>query len=421
MRSGRIFHGWWMVAALSVTEMVSWGILYYSFAVFLRPLEEALGASRTAVSGAFSLGILLAGLAAVPVGRWVDRHGARGLMTLGSCAAAGLLFAGSRIEGLAGLYAVWAGLGLTMAAVLYEPAFAALATWFVRRRGQALTAVTLMGGLASFVFLPWTQRLVAEQGWRSALQLLALVLALVTIPLHALVLRRRPEDLGLQPDGDGAPGLPAGSAAAAPQGVPLGAALRSRTFRWLAGAFMLSSAAFAAIGVHLLSYLAERGLPDAAAARAAGLIGLMQLPGRLLFAPLSVRIPPAWTTAGVFLLQALGLAALLTVPGLWGVGLFVLFFGMGQGMSTLVRASKVAEIFGLAAYGGISGALALCTTLARTLAPVGAALLYDGVGHYEPVLWCLAAAAVGAAASGLRAERSAAGLLSARPDSPRAR
>ena len=401
---GRLFHGWWMVAALSATEVVSWGILYYAFAVFLRPMEEAFGASRAAVSGAFSLGLLLAGIAAVPAGRWVDRHGARGLMTAGSCAATLLVLAWSRVESVAGLYAVWAGLGLTMATVLYEPAFAAITAWFVRHRGRALTVVTLFGGLASFLFLPFTERLVATWGWRTALQGLALVLAGVTIPLHALVLRRRPADLGLGPDG-GPPTAPPEAPGEKGAGILLGPALRSREFRRLAAAFMLSAAAVAAVSVHLLSYLAERGLPGAWAASAAGSIGLMQLPGRLLFAPLAGRLAPGWTTAGVFLLQTLGLVVLVTVPGLPGIAGFVVLFGMGQGMSTLLRASRIADVFGLAAYGGISGALALCTTLARTAAPVGVALLYTFLGGYEPVFWLLALAALAAAVYGFTAER----------------
>lgn len=393
-----------MVAALSATETVSWGVLFYSYAVFLRPMEEALGASRASVSGAFSLGLLLAGAAALPAGRWVDRHGPRALMTAGSCAAALLVLAWSRVESLAGLYVVWAGLGLAMAAVLYEPAFAAITNWFVRRRGQALTALTLVVGLSSFIFLPLSERLVTWYGWRQALGILALLLAVVTIPLHALVLRRRPADLGLRPDGDEGPPPAESAGEAPPAGVALGAALRSRPFRALAGALMLSTVAVAAVAVHLLSYLEERGMPGAAAAGAAGSIGLMQLPGRMLFAGLGSRVPRSWSTAGVFLLMAAGLVLLVTVPGLPGVALFVVLFGMGQGMSTLLRASRVAEIFGLAAYGGISGAIALCMTLARTVAPVAVALLHDRVG-YEPVFWLLAAAALGAAASGVMADR----------------
>ena len=122
-------YGWVIVATLSVTETVTWGIVYYGFPVVLRPMEQDLGASRVAVTGAFSLGLGVSALAALPVGRWIDRHGARGLMTVGSCLATLLTFAWARVETLSALYAVWFGMGLAMAATLYEPAFAVIVSW----------------------------------------------------------------------------------------------------------------------------------------------------------------------------------------------------------------------------------------------------------------------------------------------------
>src|SRR5438093_3851411 len=103
--SRTIYYGWVIVAALSVTETVTWGIIYYGFPVFLRPMEQDLGASRVAVTGAFSVGLGVSALAALPVGRWIDRHGGRALMTIGSCLATALPFAWARVESLRALYA----------------------------------------------------------------------------------------------------------------------------------------------------------------------------------------------------------------------------------------------------------------------------------------------------------------------------
>src|SRR6266850_431268 len=125
-----MFYGWVIVAGLSITETVSWGILYYGFPVMLRPMEADLGYSRVQLTGALSIGLLTSALAALPVGRWIDRHGARGVMALGSCLATALLLMWSRIESLGALYAVWALMGLAMAATLYKPAFAAIVGWF---------------------------------------------------------------------------------------------------------------------------------------------------------------------------------------------------------------------------------------------------------------------------------------------------
>ena len=116
-------------------------------------------------------------------------------MTAGSIAGAVLVLAWSRVEGLAAFYALWAGIGLVMSTVLYEPAFAVLAKWFpaAEQRRRALTTLTLVAALASFIFLPLSQALIDAHGWRDALVVLALILAAITIPLHALVLRAAPE------------------------------------------------------------------------------------------------------------------------------------------------------------------------------------------------------------------------------------
>lgn len=200
---GRVYYGWVLVGTLAFTELTSWGVLYYAFSVFLVPMQEDLGWSRAALTGAFSLALLLSGVAGVPVGRWLDRHGPRGLMTVGSLAAAGLVLAWSAIKNLTAFYLIWAGIGVAMATVLYEPAFVVVAMWFARRRGRALTVLTFVAGFASVVYTPVSGWLIQTQGWRGALVILATVLALTTAPLHALVLRRRPEDLGLSVDGPG--------------------------------------------------------------------------------------------------------------------------------------------------------------------------------------------------------------------------
>ena len=147
-----VYYGWVLVATLGVTETISWGVLYYAFSVILTPMEHDLGWSRATVTGAFSLALVLSGLGAAPVGRWLDGHGARGLMTIGSVAGALLMVAWARVADPLGFYVIWAGIGIVMAMTLYEPAFAVVAQWFDRKRNRALTAVTLMAGFASTIF-----------------------------------------------------------------------------------------------------------------------------------------------------------------------------------------------------------------------------------------------------------------------------
>ena len=215
-----------IVGALSVTETITWGIVYYGFAVFLTPMERGLGFSRVALTGAFSVGLLTAALVGLPVGRWIDRHGARGVMTIGSCAAVALMLAWSRVETLWALYVVWALMGLAMAATLYEPAFAAIVGWFAQHRDRALLTLTLFAGLASTIFVPIETALLARMDWRSTLVTLAIFLAVSTIPIHAFVLRAPPAH------GTG------GSAVAPPSGHSVHDALRTVVFWVLTVAFI---------------------------------------------------------------------------------------------------------------------------------------------------------------------------------------
>jgi MFS family permease len=200
-RQQQFYYGWVLVLTLAVTETTSFGVLYYAFTVFVTPMREELGWSTAVLTGAFSLSQLLNGLAGVPAGRWLDRHGPRLLMTVGSCVAMLLVLAWSRVDSLVAFYAIWAAIGVTGAAVLYEPAFVVVANWFVKQRSRALTVLTFIAGFASVIYIPLAGWLVEAQGWRTALVTLALILGIGTIPLHALVLRRRPADIGLLPDG----------------------------------------------------------------------------------------------------------------------------------------------------------------------------------------------------------------------------
>ncbi len=385
--SGRLYYGWVVVAALCVTEVVSWGILYYGFPVLLRPMEADLGWSRVEITGAFSVGMGVAALAALPVGRWIDRHGARALMTTGSCLATVLLLAWSRIESLSALYAVWCLMGAALAATLYEPAFAAVVGWFATRgRDKALLTVTLAGALASTVFMPLEAWLVARLGWRGALVALAVTLAVITIPLHALVLRPAPRRAPPTPGAE--------RAESRVPGLTLRASARTAVFWVLLAAFFVANFATNAVTVHLIPYLSDRGYSPTVAAMMIGWMGAMQLPARLLFAPVASRFGHRAVTGVIFFVQALSLAQLALAGELPTLVPMVVMLGAANGMATLARATIVAEIFGPRHYGSISGAVALGANGARAVAPVGAALLMVALGGYARVFWLMAAALV---------------------------
>lgn len=381
---------------LGVTETVSWGVLVYSFSALIQPATLELGWSRAEISGALSLMIVVSGVAGLAVGRWLDEHGPRALMTVGSIAAVPLVIAWSQARDLFSFYLIWFVIGIVFAMVNYGPAFATIIVWFRRDRSRALMVVTLIAGFSSTIFVPLTAWLASVQGWRQALVTLAIILAVLTIAPHALLLRRRPADLGLGVDGDPPDGHPDAPAVAPELSHSFREALRHPTFPWLALAFSLFSLGVG-VPVHLVAYLGDHGYSLVFAAAATGGIGASQVLGRLLFAPLERRLAPRTVSLVVYAGQPLALLVLLLIPGELGVILFVVLFGAARGMETLLRSTIIAGLYGPRRIASIAAVLTLAATLPQAISPVSLGAVYDAAGSYVPGFWALIALSVVAA------------------------
>ncbi len=382
------YYGWVLAFMLAITQLVSWGILYYSFSVMLKPMQLEMGWSTAEITGAFSLALLVNGIAAVFVGRWLDRRGPRALMSIGSSAAVLLIMAWSQVRSLSALYIIWAMMGMIMAMVLYEPAFWVIAQWFWRQRGRALTVVTFGGGLASTAFLPLSNYLVVAYGWRTALLMLFVVLAMITVLPHALLLRRHPHDMALLVDGDAqvsAPAISINASTATRLPLPI-EVFQSRSFWLLSIAFAFSALAWSGMSVHLIAYENTRGLDSSYVTGVASLIGVMQVIGRLALTPISDRLSRKIITLALFGLQASAFGALLILPPASGLLVYVLCFGIGFGVITPIRAALIADVYGTHHYGSINGVMSVLANLARALAPVGVGAMVSIVG-YTPMLW----------------------------------
>lgn len=378
------YYGWNITWALAITQTVGYGVLFYAFSVFIKPMEAELGWSRAQSAGAFSLALLVSGLFAIPLGRWVDKHGARLLMTVGSILGFVLLLAWSFNSSLYGLYLIQAGIGLVMACTFYEIAFTVVAVWFRRNRRNAMLIVTLVAGLASTIFIPLSTFLVETMHWRDALRVLALILAVTTIPLHAFVLRKHPHDMGLEPDGDPTENLQVES------NFSLQEALKTPTFWWISIAFSLDRITIIAIAAHSVPMLLERGYSPALVAAATGSIGLMQLAGRIFFTPSMGKVSLTMLTAITFIFHCLGMLSLLFVPGVASIWVFAACHGLANGAVTLARAALVAETYGSVNFGSINGSMVTMMAIVQTVAPLGAGALRDISGSYTIVLWILA-------------------------------
>jgi MFS family permease len=383
----RLYYGWVIILCLAVTETVSYGLLDYAFTVFIKPLEAEFGWSRGEITAAFAIAALVSAAVAIPFGRWVDAHGTRWLMSCGAIGGAVALWAWSRVETLPAFYLVWALMGVVHAAVLYGTAFTVVAVWFNRRRGRALTVMTFIAGFASVIFIPLANALIEAYGWRTALEYMAVLYAAFTILPHALLLRRRPHDLGLQPDGTRLTPIqsvtPQSAAPTAPADMTMGQAVRERSFWWLIAAFMLMLFATSALRVHLTPHLIDQGYDPAFAASITGLLGVASLPGRLIFPALSDRFTRRRVTLWLFWLFLAGIVALLIVPGQLAIWLFLALFGSAYGAISPSRAALVAEEYGSANFGSIAGVMSVFVTLTLAAAPVTAGLLFDLTGSYQ--------------------------------------
>jgi MFS family permease len=291
-----------------------------------------------------------------------------------------------------------------MAAVLYEPAFAVIASWYrdAAERNRALLGLTVIAGFASVIYVPLAGWLVQTHGWRHALMVLAVLLAVLTVLPNATLPGRRPDQLDRPADGQGG-SVP--TAVDEPAGVPLRQALGDQALWWLAAALVAATLATTTVTVHLVAYLREQHYSAAFAATWTGLLGAGSVGGRILVTLLGRRWPLATTTAVVFAVQALAVALLLGLPGPAGVVGFVALFGLGVGLISLARAALVADLYGVAAYASINGVLALPLTLARAAAPVAAAALHTATGSYRLVMVAVALCSLVASLAMARAHR----------------
>jgi predicted MFS family arabinose efflux permease len=365
-----------LVGWLSLAQLITWGSVFYTFALLMEPVERELGLTRAQSSLAFSLALLAEGAAAWTVGRWIDRGYERAVMTGGSLLVAACLALHTQVQGVAGFYAVWIALGAALAATLYNPVFAVVTRRFPHDFRRAIITLTFLGGLASTVFIPVSAWLIASLGWRHALWVLAALHLLVCVPLHAVLLR-------------GAPGAAASVDAQAGAASP-GAHLRSAPFLMI-GVFVVGMMGVtAALPPHMISLLREAGLSPAWVIAVPASIGAIQVLGRLLLYFFEHRFDLHLANRLIPCLIPLGLAALLLAGGFPGAALtFVLLYGLGNGMITIVKGTAVAQYVSREHVASLNGALGLPTALVRALAPFLLGLLWSQQAGYSRGLWLL--------------------------------
>ncbi|MEP6997393.1 MAG: MFS transporter [Betaproteobacteria bacterium] len=349
---------WRLVPALGITQIVSWGTLYYAIAVLGASMRVELGVSATVLFGAYSLALLISALAAPFVGRAIDRHGGRVVMSAGSACAAIALVLIAQAHSTLALYLAWSVAGIAMAMTMYDAAFATLSQHAGTSYRKALTALTLMGGLASTAFWPASLKGLEWFGWRDTLLIFAALELFLCLPLHLLFI----------PASNGAAGQ--GKAGAAEGRGILPAGKRRPAFVWLAIAFALNGFIVSVLTVHLITVLQGKGLSLATAVWVGSFFGPMQVTGRLLEFSIGRRFASRSVGIAALSLLVVAVLVLLALDGQLAVALlFAVVFGGSNGVVTIVRGTVPAELFGRAGYGSILGNLAAPALFARAIAP----------------------------------------------------
>jgi predicted MFS family arabinose efflux permease len=270
-----------------------------------------------------------------------------------------------------------------MSAVLYEPAFAVITACFGADARKGITTLTLPGGLASTVFWPLTQALVAALGWRHAVLVLALFNLMVCAPLHWWFLPKT--GAARTKDAHGT------TARAARRPIHMRDIVMTRKFVLLALAFTANMLAFSAMSIHLITLLNERGLSAADAVLLAAIVGPMQVLGRIGEYTIGKRFSATQIATAAIVLLPIALLILQFSGTNWMLMLvFVTVYGISNGIITIVRGVIPAEIFGRERYGAINGALAAPVLAARSMGPLVAAMIWSFAGGYDAVIWTLA-------------------------------
>jgi MFS family permease len=417
-RSWRLpFYYGWLIVGIAFVTMAITVSARTAFSLLLPPLIEEFGWDRGLTAGAFSFGFLLSALASPLSGRLMDSRGPRAVLGSGVCLLAlGLLLA-PKIQHPWQLYAtlgalVAVGAGLTT----YTSHSAFLPNWFVRRRALAISIAFSGAGVGGIVVLPWLETIILRDGWRASCTAMGLLVLLLIGPLTLLV-RRRPEDLGLLPDGT-KHAQPSEGARRAGNVVDhdwaavewtLVRAARTSRFWWIALAYFCSMVAWYVVQVHQTKYLTEIGFSPIVAAWSLGFVSVVAIPGQIVLGALSDRIGREWVWTVASSGFALCYAALILLEHTPSNALlYLMVFSQGfLGYAvTSVMGPIVAEIFEGRHYGAIFGCVTVALIGGGAVGPWMAGVIHDATGSYRlAFLLTIACCAISALAIWIAAPR----------------
>ena len=385
------FYGWIIIAVTFVTMAIGVNART-AFSLFFPPIIDEFGWERGITAGAFSFGFVVSATISPLIGRMMDRLGPRSVMELGvALMAGGLLLAPLTTQPWHLYLTIGALVGAGSICLGYSGQSLFLPNWFIQRRALAIGVAFAGVGIGSVTLLPWVQLMIDRSGWRTACTAMGLLVLVALAPIN-LLLRKRPEDIGLRPDGEAAPSA---SAAKPVSNVvdpdwagidwTLKRALATARFWWLAVGYSGGLYVWYAVQVHQTKYLLDIGFSPSVAVWALGAVSLLGIPGQILLGHVSDRVGREWiwsTSCAGFAVCFAALIALAHYPTLVLVYLMVFAQGaLGYGLTSIMGA-VVAEIFQGKHYGSIFGTIMMVALAGGAAGPWVTGVLHDLSGGY---------------------------------------
>ncbi len=385
------FYGWIIIAVTFVTMAIGVNART-AFSLLFPPILGEFGWDRGVTAGAFSFGFVVSGIASPLIGRLMDRLGPRSVMELGvALMASGLLLAPLTKEPWHLYLTIGVLVGAGSVCLGYSGQSLFLPNWFIRSRGLAIGLAFAGVGIGSMTLLPWVQVMIERGGWRTACTAMGILILVVLAPIN-LLLRKRPEDLGLLPDGAAAPSASAAKPVSnvidrhwASIDWTLPRALATARFWWLAVGYFGGLYIWYAVQVHQTKYLLDIGFSPAVGVWSLGAVSLLGIPGQIFLGHVSDRIGREWVWAISCAGFAICFAALMALAQVHSMLLvYVMVFAqgaLGYGLTSIMGA-VVVEIFQGRHYGSIFGTIMFVALAGGAAGPLVTGLLHDVTGNY---------------------------------------
>ncbi len=398
IKKGKVFYGWWVVVAAALMQWYGAGVWFYGFSVVFKAILGEYGWARAVTAGAFSLARLEGGIQGPIVGWLIDRAGPRKLAFLGATIAGLGYILLARMNSLVALYVLSGG----VIAFGYNAGFshagtAAVANWFIKKRGRALGLYTLGAGVGGATLVPLIGWLISQYDWRTTVAMIGIGMWVIIIPLSS-VLRHKPEQYGQLPDGEAplqeqtlpkeSPPLQSSSVETEikvrPEEIDFTwrEALRTGTFWILLLGGSARSIGMSSIILHEVAYLTDIGISEVAAAVALGAMVALSIPGRIVFGWLGDRFDKRYVLMVTYVLQAIGVFILANVTTIGQVYIFLVVFGIGYGGAIPVYIAMRGEYFGRKSFATIGGIMQMFLIIPTVIGPIFAGYVYDVTGSY---------------------------------------